>query len=359
MKLKEIFQIMIDANASDLFVRPGGSIYARILTEVRPIGDQTLTVEEVDGFVKDLLDNFEKEVLARERSCEFTKFCEGIDPRWRFRISVFYQKNHFIIAIRKIDLNILGFEELNLPVSVLESLCREKRGLILLTGITGSGKSTAIASMIEHINKNFGKHILTVEDPIEFIFEDKKAMINQRELGKDVLSYEGALRQAAYHSPDVIYIGNIRDKETCHAALTAAETGALVFSTVHSVNAATTVERLINFFPPEQHGFMFNQLAFLLKGVVSLRLLPRIDIEGLIPAYEVMTLSPSISGFLSKAKMLEISQCIKSSNIFGMNSFNQRLLELVKDGKISPECAIDNSDEKNDFNLMLRREKII
>ena len=359
MEPKEIFQIMIDRNASDLFIRPGGYLYARILTEVRPVDDRKVSIGEVDALVAKLLDSYEKEKLLRTKNCEFTSYAGDNDKRWRFRISIFYQKNHFVVAIRKIDLNILTFKDLNLPGDVLEKLCNERRGMILLTGITGSGKSTTIASMIEFINKNFGKHVLTFEEPIEFIFEDKKSMINQREVGRDVFSYHDALTQAIFHSPDVIYIGNIKDRETCHAALTAAETGALVFSTVHSVNATSTVERVINFFPPEQHTFIFNQLAFLLKGVVSLRLLPRIDKEGLIPAYEVMTLSPTVSSLINKAKIREIPQYIATSDIFGMNSFNQCLLNLVKEKKISADIALANSDEKSDLTLLLKRERFI
>lgn len=359
MEPDDVFKIMVERNTSDLFIKPGRTIWGRVLGEVKSITDRKLGVEDVKKLVSKLADDYEKDKLARTKNCEFASCIEAGDDRWRFRVSVFYQKNNFVIAIRKIDLNILNFKELNLPAPVLEKLCRERRGLVLLTGITGSGKSTTIASMIEYINQNFGKHILTVEEPIEFTFEDKKAIINQRELGRDVLSYDDALRQAAFHSPDVVYIGNIKDKEACHAALTVAETGTLVFSTLHSVNAASAVERIINFFPSEQHDFIFNQLSFLLKGVVSQRLLPRIDCESLIPAYEVMTLSPTISSLISKAKIRDIPQYISSSDLFGMNSFNQCLQGLVKTKKISAEVALDNSDEKNDLVLMMERGSLI
>ena len=359
MEPKDLFKIMVEKNASDLFIRPGGYLYARILTEVKPINDHRFSVEEVKTLVTKWTDAYEKEMLLKTKNCEFATFFEGGDKRWRFRISIFYQKNNFAIVIRKIDLNLLSFEELNLPAKVLEKLCCERRGMILLTGITGSGKSTTIAAMIEYINRNFGKHILTVEEPIEFVFEDKKSMINHREIGRDVLTYADSLKQAAFHSPDVIYIGNIKDMETCHAALTAAETGALVFSTMHSVNAASTVERLVNFFPAEQHNFIFTQLSLLLKGVVSLRLLPRADGEGLLPAYEVMTLSPTISSLISKALIREIPEHIGSSEIFGMNSFNKCLMELIRKKKISIDVALDNSDDQNDLTLQLKKENFI
>ena len=222
MNFKDILDVMIEKNASDAFIRTGGSLKLRICTEVQSVDEYKFSVEDVDRVVSELTDEYKKDMLQKNRSCEFSSHYGG---RWRLRIGIFYQRNTLSIVIRKIDLNTLTFKELNLPVKVLEGFCRERRGLILLTGVTGSGKSTAIASMIEFINQNFGRHVLTIEEPIEFTFRDKKSIINQREIGIDVFSYEEALKQFVVHSPDVIYIGNIRDFQTCHAALTAAETG--------------------------------------------------------------------------------------------------------------------------------------
>lgn len=353
MDIKEIYELMIEKNASDVFIRANDPLKARVYTEVKTIDDHVFSTEEINKLVSRMANDFEKGILEKNRCCEFASW---LGDRWRFRVTIFYQRNTLVIIIRKIDLNLLTFEQLNLPGKILEKFCRERRGMILLTGITGSGKSTTIAAMIEYMNQNFGRHILTVEEPIEFTFHDKKALINQRELGKDVLSYEDALRQAIFHSPDVIYIGNIRDRYTCHAALTAAETGTLVFSTVHSVNAFSTVERIVNFFPPEQHQFVLNQLSTLLKGVMSQRLVPRNDTEGLIPAYEIMSLSPTISNLINKNQLINIPKCISTSNIFGMKSFNQRLWELVKEKKISFDTALDNSDDKTELELFLMKD---
>jgi twitching motility protein PilT len=218
----------------------------------------------------------------------------------------------------------------------------------------GSGKSTTIASMMEYINSSSKKHILTAEEPIEFTFEDKQSIINQRELGIDVASYTVALRSFTLQSPDVMYIGNIRDYETVSSAMTAAETGVLVLSTLHTVNASQSVERLINFFPPHQHQEARNQLATLLKGVISLRLVPAKDGAGRIPAYEIMLLTPTISRLIREGKIWEIPQFIDDGAIFGMQSFNQSLVKLVQEGKITEEDAAQAADSRDEFMLAFR-----
>ena len=356
MNFKDALDLMVKHNASDLFIRSGGPLRGRVYTDVKVVGDEYLSVDDADSIISEMLNDDRKESLRIHKSCEFAVW-HG--DRWRFRVGVFYQRNTLSAVIRKIDLNIPTFSELNLPGKVLEKFCHEHRGIILLTGITGSGKSTTIASMIEYINNNFGKHILTVEEPIEFTFSDNKSLINQREIGKDVRSYEDALRQFALHSPDVIYIGNIRDYQTCKAALTAAETGVLVLSTLHTINASSTVERIVNFFPPHQHHLVLTQLSMLLKGVISQRLIPRIDVEGVIPAYEIMTLSPTISRLLRENKNWEIPKYIASGDIYGMKSFNQCLMGLVTEKKISPKLALENSDKKEELEIQLRNKGLL
>jgi pilus retraction protein PilT len=208
--------------------------------------------------------------------------------------------------------------------------------------------------MIEYINNNSYKHILTVEEPVEFTFKDKNCVINQRELGLDVSSYEGALRAFTLQSPDVIYIGNIRSQETMSAAITAADTGVLVLSTLHTVNAAQSVERIINFFPQHQHAEVRTQLSFLLKGVISLRLVPIRGKSGRVPAYEVMLLTPTISRLIREGKTWEIPHFIEEGAVFGMQSFNQSLINLIREGKITEEEAANFSDNKDEFVLSLR-----
>lgn len=351
MTFKEILDVMIEKNASDIFIRTNGSLMGRIYSKVETISETIISAENVDKIVEEIMRESDKDRLRSQRGCEFTYWYKDF---WRFRVGVFYQRSTLALVVRKIDLRIPSFKDLNLPSELLEKFCNERRGIVFLTGITGSGKSTTIASMINYINKNFGRHIFTIEEPIEFTFDDKKSVINQREIGIDVWSYKDALKQFALHSPDVIYIGDIRDSETCHAALTVAQTGVLVFSTLHTVNAASTVERIVNFFPSHQHNFVLNQLSFLLKGVFSQRLLPRCDEPGLIPAYESMVLSPSVSRLIRENKLWEIPKYIDSGDIYGMGSFQKSLLNLVESGKVSTEVALEYADKKEELEMELR-----
>ena len=346
MTFEEIINIMIEKDVSDVFIRANGKLRGRIYSKVEIVSEDIITLEDVEGIIKSAVCERDKEKLKMDRGCEFTYWYKEF---WRFRVGVFYQRNSLALVVRKIDLRIPSFKELNLPGHLLEKFCRERRGIVFLTGITGSGKSTTIASMIEYINNNFGRHIFTIEEPIEFTFEDNKSVINQREIGVDVWSYEDALKQFVLHSPDVIYIGNIRDTETCCTALAIAQTGVLVFSTLHAVNAVSTIERVVNFFPPHQHAFILNQLSFLLKGVFSQRLLPRKDKPGLIPAWESMILSPSISRLIRENKLWEIPKYIDSGNIYGMGSFQRSLLRLIETGKITSEVALDYADKKEEL----------
>ncbi len=356
MKLEDIFKVMIEKDVSDVFIRTKSKLKGRVYSKVITICEDVLGVDDVKIIVREITREVDKKKLEANRGCEFT--CWHKDC-WRFRVGVFYQRNTPALVIRKIDLRVPSFRELNLPVEVLEKFSAERRGIILLTGITGSGKSTTIASMLRYINSQTGCHILTIEEPIEFTFRDELAVINQREIGADVESYQDALRQFALHSPDVIYIGNIRDAETCHAALTAAETGVLVLSTIHTVNATSTIERIINFFPSHQHNFIMHQLSFLLKGVLSQRLLPRSDRPGLVPAYESMVLSPSIARLIRENKFWEIPKYIGTGDVYGMKSFHQCLLELVESGRVTPQTALEYADKKQELEMELRNRKLL
>jgi len=352
MSIKEILKIIVDKDASDLFYRAGGKPRARIDGKVEVISEKVLTVEDVNRAVDDLTSEQQKSNFKKNLDVDFAIYLEEF--KRRFRVSIFMQRNWPAIIIRNVPSQVQTFEDLNLPAEVLKKLSLEKRGLVLLTGSAGSGKSTTLAAMIEHINSNAQKHILTVEEPIEFTFKDNLCTINQRELALDVSTYSAALRAFTLQSPDVIFIGNIRDAETMQAALTAAETGVLVLSTLHTVNASQTVERIINFFPPYQHTEMRTQLSMLLKGVISLRLLPRKSGSGRIPAYEVMLLTPTISRLIREAKTFEIPRFIEEGQLFGMQSFNQSLVKLVKDGLVSEEVASEFADNADELSLALK-----
>jgi len=352
MSIKKLLKEMIDKDASDLFYRAGAIPRLRIDGKIVLAGEKAISLDDVMKAMEELTAPQQRELFKEKLDIDFALYLEELDRR--FRVSIFMQRNWPSIVIRNVRNIVQGFEELNLPAEILKKLSSEARGLVLLTGSMGSGKSTTIASMIEYINQNSKKHILTVEEPIEFIFKDKHCIINQRELGLDVSSYAVALRAFTLQSPDVIYIANIRDLETMSAAITAAETGVLVLSTLHTVNAYQSVERIVNFFPPHQHQEVRNQLASLLKGVISLRLLPLKDRSGRIPAYEIMLLTPTISRLIREGKTFEIPQFIEDGVVFGMQSFNQSLIKLVNDRKITEEEAVLAADNKDEFVLALK-----
>ncbi|MDD5059513.1 MAG: PilT/PilU family type 4a pilus ATPase [Candidatus Omnitrophica bacterium] len=349
MDIKKLMQEMVVKNASDLFYRAGGCPRLRIDGTIVTIDTKVLSVDDVMLATEQLANTRQLEVFRNKLDVDFALYLEEFDRR--FRVSIFTQRNWPSIVIRNVHNTIASFEELNLPADILKRLAMETRGLVLLTGTMGSGKSTTIASMIEFINNNAKKHILTAEEPIEFTFEDKQSIINQRELGIDVRSYPTALRAFTLQSPDVMFIGNIRDYDTVSSTMAAAETGVLVLSTLHTINASQTVERLINLFPPHQHQEIRNQLASLLKGVISLRLVPAKDGVGRVPAYEVMLLTPTISRLIREGKIWEIPQYIEEGSIFGMQSFNQSLVKLVYDGKVNLEDAVLVADSREEFML--------
>jgi twitching motility protein PilT len=352
MDVKKLLGIMLEKNASDLFYRAGGTPRLRIDGKIVAMDTSVLTVEDVMLAMEQLANTKQLEAFRNHLDVDFAVYLEEF--KRRFRVSIFTQRNWPSIVIRNVRSSTSTFEELNLPAEILKKLSMESRGLVLLTGSMGSGKSTTIASMIEHININSKKHILTAEEPIELTFEDKQSIINQRELGIDVRNYPTALRAFTLQSPDVMFIGNIRDYETVSSALAAAETGVLVLSTLHTINASQTVERLINFFPPHQHQEVRNQLAVLLKGVISLRLLPAKDGNGRIPAYEVMLLTPTISRLIREGKTWEIPDFIEEGAIFGMQSFTQSLVKLAHEGKVSIEDAAAAADSREEFMLALK-----
>jgi len=352
MTIKKLLKELVERNGSDLFLRAGGIPRIRIDGKLSQIGDKVFTVEDVRRIVSELASEKQRAVFEKSFDVDFALYLADFDRR--FRVNIFIQRNTPSVVIRNISNIILSFEELNLPSQTFKKLCEEIRGLILLTGSMGSGKSTAIASMIEYINCNFDKHILTIEEPIEFTFKDKRSLINQRELGLDVSSYAMALRSFPLQSPDVIFIGNIRDMETMQAALIAAETGVLVFSTLHTVNAPQTLERIVNFFPPYQHNEIRAELSNLLKGTISLRLVPLKNRRGRIPAYEIMILTPTVSRLIRENNLAEIPKFIEEGQIYGMKSFNQSLTDLIKQDLISQEDAFTFSDNADELALALK-----
>lgn len=352
MRIRDILQMVCDRDASDLFLKVDNVPYLRIYGDLVPLADfPVLTVADLKVIVKDVSEDARRKFQDGLLDTDFAVDVEGLD---RFRVSVFTQRGVPSVVMRRIKKAAGDFRALNLPEQVLSTLSQERRGLVLLTGPAGNGKSTTIASMIEYMNMNQTRHILTVEDPIEFTFKDKKSVVNQRELSLDVESYPVALRQVTLQSPDVIFIGTIRDLDTMTAALNAAEMGVLVLSTLHTVNAAQTAQRILNFFPPHQHAEIRMQLSFLLKGVISLRLVPTSAGAGRVPACEAMVLTPTISRLLREGAFGDIPRFLEEGSLFGMQSFKQSLSGLVKAGKISPQEAYKYADSKEDLELEIK-----
>jgi len=351
MDLREVINKMIEADASDLHLKVAIPPTISINGELSPLKMDPLNKEELRRAASSLMTKEQQNRFVEEKEADFGI---GIPGLARFRVNIYIQRGTIAIAIRPIPKDIKTTEELNLP-SILEDLALTIRGLILITGTTGSGKSTALASMIEHINNNKRKHIITIEDPIEFLFTDRQSTISQREIGTDTKSFSSSLRYVLRQDPDIIMIGEIRDIETMEVALKAADTGHLIFSTLHTLNASETVNRIISFFPPYQHLHIRILLASVLKGIISLRLLPRKDGTGRIPATEILVSTPTIREYLlDEIKTMLIPEAVSDGQQYNMHSFDQNIMSLYKDGIIDLQTALDNSTNPDEFKMRLR-----
>ncbi len=351
MDIESILKLMIEVQGSDLLLKAGARPAIKVDGDVKCIGEEPLT----DSFTRDLFERnanaHAKKRLADELEADVALEFPGLG---RFRANAFFQRGKLSLVLRRIFTHVGSFEDLTLPEKPLGTLAATPRGLVLITGVAGSGKSTTLASMIEWVNQHHQRHIITLEDPIEFIFEDKKSFIQQRELGLDTETYAGALKHVVRQSPDIIMLGEMRDVETMTAALAAAETGHLVFSTLHTVDAPQTVERIIGFFPPHQHELIHLQLSLLLRGVVSQRLVPRKDGKGRIPAVEVMIWTPTVRQMLEDGKTHELHKAIEGGSYYGMQTFNQSLVTWLNAGVIGMDDALLASDDPDGLKLEMR-----
>ncbi len=353
MDINELLRDAYSRQASDLHIKVGSPPVLRIHGELVPLHDmQRVTHELAIKIASRVMSPGQRELFKRKNDLDFAYSVPGLG---RFRCNAFIQRGTIGLSFRVIPMKIPSIDELNLP-TILKKIALEPRGLVLVTGTTGSGKSTTLAAMIDHINNNRTYNIITIEDPIEYLHRDKKSIINQREVGTDTESFGKALRAALRQDPDVILVGEMRDFETIQTAIVAAETGHLVLSTLHTTDAAETVNRIIAVFPPYQHKQIRVQLASVIKGIISMRLIPRADGNGRVPAVEVLVSTESIKDCIldpDKTKLLP-DFIAKGKLHYGMQTFDQSIFDLYTSGLITYEEALVRASNPDDFALKVK-----
>ncbi|MFC1553176.1 PilT/PilU family type 4a pilus ATPase [candidate division KSB1 bacterium] len=353
MKLDALLKTMIKQDASDLYLTVGAPPSMTARGKFIRIGNDKLDNDQITKMAFSLMRDDQTSDFETTLEQNLAYSLPGLG---RFRVNIMRQRNSVAMVIRQIKLEILSMEQLKLP-EILADLSMLSRGLVLVTGATGSGKSTTLAAIIDHRNSNKNGHIITIEDPLEFIHQHKKSIVTQREVGMDTLSFKNALKSALRQAPDVILIGEIRDRETMEAAISFAETGHLVFSTLHSNNANQTLERILNFFPVEEHRTVYMQLSLNLHGVVCQRLIPKKDGNGRAAVLEIMLGSPRVTDLIHKGDTAGLKEVIAASTHEGMQTFDQHLYELYKDEIIGYDTAIKAADSANDLKLKIRMEQ--
>jgi twitching motility protein PilT len=353
MHINDLLKTAVERKASDLHLKVGAFPVLRIDGVLKPLSElRRLLQEDTVAMAFSIMSARQKEKFKTDLEID-TSY--QVPTLGRFRCSIFQQRGTVGLVLRVIPSRTLTIRELLLP-PVLERICMEKRGLVLCTGTTGSGKTTTLAAMVDHINMNRNEHIMTIEDPIEYLHRDKKSIVNQRELDVDTKGFTLALRSALRQDPDVILVGEMRDVETIATALTAAETGHLVLSTLHTLDATETVNRIISLFPPHQHRQIRLQLGAVLKAVISLRLMPRADGLGRVPAVEVLVQTEYVRDCIeNKEKTKYVKDAIKAgTSQYGMQSFDQSLYQLYKSGLITLEEALRQASNPNEFRLKIQ-----
>ncbi len=350
--LDRALRYLIAAEGSDLHLKVPAYPLVRLHGKLEPInGAERLTPQDTERVLHDMLNDPNKLAeFEAENEVDFSYALEGLA---RFRVNAFRQKGFVSLVLRAIPVNIKSIEELSLP-PVIRRLAEEERGIILLTGTTGSGKSTTLAAMIDHMNRTMHKHIVTIEDPIEFLHPDRNSIVNQREVGQDTASFKRALRRVLRQDPDVILVGEMRDEETVQTALSAAETGHLVLSTLHTVDASESINRIIDFFEPHQQSQARAMIAGTLKGIVSQRLVRTADGNGRVATAEILVMTGRVHDMILDPKLTgQLPEVIAEGGYYGMQTFDQHLLQHLEAGRITMEEAVHVATSPHDFKLMV------
>lgn len=350
MDFNALLALMVQHKASDLFITAGKPPAMKVNGKLTEIGKARLTDEQALQVVTGIMTQRQKDEFENTKECQFAI---SVPTLGRFRVSAFTQRDAAGMVLRRIETHIPNAEDLNLP-PILKDLFMHKRGLILFVGATGTGKSTSLASLIKHRNINTSGHIITIEDPIEYMHRHEGCIITQREVGMDTESYEVALKNTLRQAPDVILIGEVRTRETMQHAITFAETGHLCVTTLHANNANQAIDRILHFFPDEMHNQLFMDLSLNLRGIVAQQLIATTDGKGRYPAIEILLNTPLVSDLIRKGEVHKLKELMKNSREHGMQTFDQALYDLYSAGKISYDDAINSADSQNEVRLMIK-----
>ncbi len=350
MEFNSLLKLMVEKGASDLFITVGVPPSVKVHGKVVQVGKNPLSADQSRRLVEGIMDDRQREEFNEHKELNF-----AIGSEWgaRFRVSAFYQRNDVGMVLRRIETHIPTIEELELP-STLNELVMNKRGIIIFVGATGTGKSTTLAALIGHRNRNSRGHIISIEDPIEYVHEHEGCIVTQREVGVDTESFEVALRNTLRQAPDVIMIGEVRTRETMQHAITFAETGHLVLATLHANNANQALDRILHFFPADMHSQMWMDLSLNLRAMVAQQLLPTADGRGRRAAVEILINTPLVSDLIRKGEVHKLKELMTRSTEQGMQTFDQALYTLFKEGAITYEDALNYADSKNDLRLLIK-----
>ena len=350
MDLETWLALMVEKKASDLFIMVGVPPSLKVNGQLTTINDQKLSAEDVQKIVLSMMSADQQAQYLKTKELNFAIYRDKLG---RFRASAFQQRSFMGAVLRRIETKIPTLEELHMP-KIFENFCMIQRGLVILVGGTGTGKSTTLAAMIGHRNKNSKGHIITIEDPIEFVHEHINSIVTQREVGIDTESFETALKNTLRQAPDVILIGEIRSQDTMNYAIAFSETGHLCLATLHANSANQALDRIINFFPQEMHHQLWLDLSLNLKAIVAQVLIPLKEGEGRIAAVEILINTPIVSDHIRKGDVGQIKEIMSKSNELGMQTFDQSLFKLYQEGKISYESALKYADSENELRLMIK-----